>query len=48
MAAHAREKAWNTGTFKCQVCNEEVRVRKAATIPKCVTNASTNRVVKSR
>jgi len=30
MAAHAGEKAWNTATFKCQVCNEEVRVRKGA------------------
>lgn len=35
MAAHAGEKAWKTGTFKCQVCNEEVRVQKGRTIPKC-------------
>src|SRR5262249_19547776 len=35
MAAHAGKGAWNTGTFKCQSCNAEVRVRKGSTIPKC-------------
>jgi hypothetical protein len=41
MAAHAGEKAWNTGTFKCQVCNQEVRVRKGAIIPQCPDGHST-------
>src|SRR5579884_1573384 len=41
MAAHAGEKAWRTGTFKCQVCNAEVRVRKGRTIPKCPNGHAT-------
>ena len=41
MAAHAGEKAWKTGTFKCQVCNEEVRVQKGRTIPKCPNGHTT-------
>lgn len=35
MAATAGEKAWKTGTFVCQVCNEKVRVSKGDAIPKC-------------
>ncbi|HLG70769.1 MAG TPA: alpha helical protein [Chloroflexota bacterium] len=35
MPAHAGEKAWETGTFKCQSCNAEVRVQKGHKIPEC-------------
>jgi hypothetical protein len=35
MVAKAGEKAWETGTFKCQVCNAEVRVQKCDEIPSC-------------
>jgi Zn finger protein HypA/HybF involved in hydrogenase expression len=35
MAAHAGEKAWETGTFHCQRCNEKVRVQKGRPIPEC-------------
>ncbi len=41
MAAHAGEKAWKAGTFKCQVCNAEVRVREGSTIPKCPNGHAT-------
>ena len=41
MAAHAGEQAWKTGTFKCQSCNAEVRVRKGRKIPKCPNGHST-------
>jgi hypothetical protein len=35
MVAKAGEKAWETGTFKCQSCNAEVRVQKGDRIPEC-------------
>jgi predicted RNA-binding Zn-ribbon protein involved in translation (DUF1610 family) len=35
MAAHAGEKAQEGGTFHCQKSNENVRINKGATIPKC-------------
>jgi hypothetical protein len=35
MVARAGEKAWETGTFKCQSCNAEVRVQKGHKIPEC-------------
>ena len=35
MVAKAGEKAWETGTFKCQSCNAEVRVQKGHKIPEC-------------
>lgn len=35
MVAKAGEKAEETGTFKCQSCNAEVRVQKGRTIPEC-------------
>jgi hypothetical protein len=37
MAAHAGEKAQEGGTFHCQKSNENVRINKGATIPKCRT-----------
>ena len=35
MVAKAGENAWETGTFKCQSCNAEVRVQKGHQIPAC-------------
>ncbi len=35
VAAHAGEKARETGTFVCQSCNAKVRVQKGHTIPEC-------------
>jgi Zn finger protein HypA/HybF involved in hydrogenase expression len=35
MAAHAGEKAEESGTFHCARCNETVRVKKGEPIPAC-------------
>ena len=41
MAAKAGEKAWKTGTFVCQVCDETVRARKGQAIPECPNGHTT-------
>jgi predicted RNA-binding Zn-ribbon protein involved in translation (DUF1610 family) len=35
MAAHAGEKAQETGDFRCERCHEQTHVTKGHTIPKC-------------
>ena len=35
MAAHAGEKARESGYFRCQNCHRQVHVEKGHTIPKC-------------
>ncbi len=35
MAAHAGEKAQETGDFRCAKCHEQTHVTKGKTIPKC-------------
>ncbi len=41
MAAHAGERAWKTGTFICQECNAEVRVKQGSAIPRCPNGHTT-------
>ena len=35
MPAHAGDTAWMSGTFRCQQCDAEVRVRRGQRIPRC-------------
>ena len=35
MVAKSGERAWRTGTFRCALCNAEVRVQEGERIPEC-------------
>jgi hypothetical protein len=41
MAAHAGEKARETGTFHCKSCDKTVHVKKGNTIPECPCGGKT-------
>ena len=41
MAAHAGERAQETGTFHCSSCDGEVRVNKGERIPECPCGGKT-------